>query len=201
MKKISIILLTIAIMFSLIGCSSKSVQKQESASQSNDEVDVDEGLLMVTINIPNSFFEFCNTTAEDYVNNAKSDPTMKQAFNDVVLNNDGSVSLTMTKNNYDEFMIKFAESINNSIQDLKTDESYSNFKEIKTNDDFTEFDIILENGQLSITESFSYITFFMYGKLYQMFKEDPNNKIKVSFYDAENNLIETKTYDENEDLN
>jgi len=203
MKKILTVLLSIMMLFSLAGCGEKKNETTtENPKQENETLNVDEGLLTVTINLPNSFFESFETTAEDYVNGLKADSTEEELFKEVILNDDGSVTLKMSKSKYNKMMDEMAKSINDSIQEMINDtETYSNFADIKTNSDFTEFNITLANGQVSLVESFSVIAFYMYGGIYQMFTENPNMDIKVNFYDTAGNLIDTSTYDQNNNLN
>lgn len=204
MKKILTVLLATMMLFSLVGCGEKKQETSnpEEVKQENDTVAVDEGLLTATINLPNSFFESFDTTAEAYVEKMQADSTEEELFKEVVLNDDGSVTLKMSKSKYNKMMDEMAKSINDSIQEMISDtETYSNFADIKTNSDFTEFNITLANGQVSLVESFSVIAFYMYGGIYQMFTENPNMDIKVNFYDTAGNLIDTSTYDQNNNLN
>ena len=203
MKKILTILLSIMMLFSLVGCGEKKNETTtENPKQENETLNVDEGLLTVTINLPNSFFESFETTAEDYVNGLKADSTEEELFKEVILNDDGSVTLKMSKSKYNKLMDEMAKSVDESIQELINDnENYPNIANIKANSDYTQFDVTLASNQLSFMDSFVTIAFYMYGGIYQMFTENPNMDIKVNFYGADGTLIDTSSYGQNNNLN
>ena len=81
-----------------------------------ETVTVDENLLDVTVTLPNSFFESFETTAEDYVDSMNEGN--QKIFKEVKVNDDGSVSITMTKTQYNEFMGEMEKSIDDSLKEM-----------------------------------------------------------------------------------
>jgi len=83
------------------------------AETSDESIDVDKGLLNVTITLPASFFEdLSDFDPEAY--------TQEHGFKETVVNQDGSVSITMSKNKHNELMeemkVETEETINNLIE-------------------------------------------------------------------------------------
>ena len=181
--------LSALMVFSLIGCS----QKQDVSAkpeETKETVEVDEGLLNVTVTLPASFFEMMGTTSEDYVAEMKEDQGDK--LKDVKINDDKSVELTMSKKNYNEMMDNMTKSIDESIQKMVDDqETYPNITAVTVNKDYTEYTVTLESGELGFNESFSVLNFYIWGGLYQAFAGNGGTPIIVNFVDKDGNLIQT----------
>ena len=60
-------------------------------------------------------------------------------------------------------------------------DDYPNFVSIKTNSDFTSFEIITQSEELDITESFSVLVFYMISGMYNVFDGTAVDNCKVTF--------------------
>lgn len=188
MKKGFKAFLSVLMILSLGACS----QKEDNAKpeETKETVEVDEGLLNVTVTLPAGFFEMMGTTSEDYVAQMKEDQGDK--LKDVKINDDKSVEITMSKKDYNEMMDSLAASIDDSIQKLVDDqETFPNITGVTVNDGYTEFTVTLESGKMSFNDSFSVLNFYIWGGLYQAFAGNNDTPILVNFVDKDGNLIET----------
>ena len=145
--------------------------------ENNERVEVDESLLTVTITLPNSFFETFDTTAEEYVNKVEGGNSF---FNKVEMNDDGSVSITTTKAQYNEYMAQLEKTTDESLQVFTDNEDYA-ISSIAHNKDFSEFKVTLDNDEVGLTESFMVIVFAMYGGIYQLFAGVDNTFVRVIY--------------------
>ena len=179
MKKIlSLIICT----FILISCSSVS----------NDTSSVNTGIFNINITLYNTFFEQFDMTAEEYVEAHNDDGKIK----DIKVNDD-SVTITMSKNDYNEYMEELKESNDLVINELLSDDIYS-FTNIEYDEDYTVFDCFMNGDSVSDLDKLSLFSFWMCGGLYQSFKGENEIKVIVNFYNNNNELIETWDSSEND---
>lgn len=197
MKK-QFLLIMLSIMLLLSGCGSKkdsgngAGEQNNESQESSETVTVDESLMNVTITLPNSFFEdFLDTSAEEYVASLGEN---SNAFKNAVVNEDGSVSVTMSKKEYNEYMTELGKSIDDSIKELIDDESNS-FVSVDHDKKYETFTVKLSTDEIGLGESFMAIGFVMFGGIYQMF--DGNQKPHIIVKYVGPNGTELQTFDSN----
>ena len=138
------------------------------------DVDVDKGVFDVTLNIPKDF-------AGDTTQQELDESVKEKGYKSATLNSDGSITYVMTKAQHKEMMDGITDSINQSLSEMVGSEDYPNFTDIKANDDFTSFTITTKSSELSLDESISVITFYMYGGMYAIFNGTHADNIHVDF--------------------
>lgn len=132
MKKIGVVILAAIMLFAFAACSGDastespnesdasatvessepSVQESQAEQQTaSNAVQVDEGLLDVSITVPASYFE----DMTDYDPDTYAD---EQGFKKVVVNEDGSVSITMSKSKHNELMTGMKANLDQSFAEL-----------------------------------------------------------------------------------
>ena len=189
MKRVFIILTVM--MLCLSGCTKKEEQLSENSSNTEEDehktIEVDERLIDVTITFPNSFFTTFDTTAEEYVDSfQKEDSRIKK----VVLNEDQSVSMTISKADYKKMLSEMEENVNESLEKIIEDDSNSVIA-IDHNKDFSVFDVRLSADELSFADSFLVLSFSMLGGFYQMFAGNKEIEVKVNFIGTDGTVINT----------
>ena len=105
------------------------------------------------------------------------------------MNDDGSATYTMTKQQHKEMMDGIRNSINQSLNEMIGSEDYPNFTAIEANEDFTSFTVTTSASELSLTDGVSVIGFYMYGGLYNIFNGTPVDNIHVDFVNADSGEI------------
>ncbi len=192
MKKLLLMLLCLLM---LCGCGSKKedVNSSPAGADTSEEkqeetVTVDENLLDVTVTLPNSFFESFETTAEDYV--ASMNEGDQKTFKEVKVNDDGSVSITMTRGQYNEFMGEMEKSIDDSLKEMIDGGDFA-FVSIDHDKKYENFTVTLSTNELGFAESFSVMGFAMLGGIYQLFDGNQNPNITVKFIGANGTEIQT----------
>lgn len=165
-----------------------SESSNEDADQNIDsgaKVEVDKGLIDVTLNIPPDLVG--DTTQEEL------DATCKEkGFKSIVLNDDGSATYTMTKEQHKKLMEEYKIQIDNTINEMIGSEDYPNITSIEANDNYTEFTVATKNKELDMAESFSAMSFYMYGGIYNAFNGENVENISVTFINADSgDVIET----------
>lgn len=151
MKNMCSFLLAVLMLLSLTACSGNTntesppasdniatVESDETSSQedqieqqaSGGEVQVDEGLFNVTITLPASYFEdMTNFDPDTYAN--------EQGFKEVAVNEDGSISITMSKTKHNELMAQMKASLDQAFMELVEAEDTPYIKAVTSSDGYT----------------------------------------------------------------
>ncbi len=142
-----------------------------------------------SVEVEKKLFDVKLTIPKDYVGESTQEDLNKlcdeKGFHSITLNEDGSATYIMTKTQHKDLMAEYYAQINNSLQEMIGSENYPNITAIDTNDDFTEFTVTTKSTELSITESFSVLGFYMYGGLYSVFNGTEVDNISVTFVNAD----------------
>lgn len=172
---------------SLESSADSSIAETETTEELSDieaigDIEVDENLFSVELTIP---ADFVGETTQEELDSIATE----KGFKSIVLHDDGSATYTMTKAQHKEMMDEMADSINSSLAEMVGSENYPNFTGIKTNDNFTEFTITTKSTELDMSESFSVITFYMYGGMYNIFNGTPVDNVSVTFINADSGEV------------
>ncbi len=146
------------------------------------DVDVDKGLFNVTITIPKDFIG--DTTQADIDESVK-----EKGYKSGTLNDDGSVTYVMNKEQHNELMKGIEESIDNSLAEMIGSENTPNITDIKANDDYTSFTVTTKSTELGLAESFSVMAFYTYGGMYAIFNGEKVDNIHVDFVNADSGEV------------
>lgn len=192
MKKILIVLLSVLMLFSLVGCGSKeetTKTEEQKTKEETKEVEVDKDLLDVTITVPGDYYTDVEVTQEYLDNECK-----EKGYISETLNSDGSVSITMSKAKHKELLNELAGEMDKTIEEMVNSTDYS-FQKIEYNNDYTKFDVTLNADEVGLYESFASITFILSGVTYNMFNGKERSKITVNFYNASGALIDSNEFE------
>lgn len=154
-------------------------------------IQVDEKLLTVDVTLPASFFE---GKTEDDIREAAENAGYKS----YKLNDDGSVTYTMTKAKRDEMLNDYKESIDSTIEGMISGENQvESFTKIEYNNEVSEFDIYVDAQKHSMWDNFYVIIFYTMGSFYQNFAgANPDDvDVIVNFVDKDTlEVLETSSY-------
>jgi hypothetical protein len=180
MKKIYAFLVVFIMLLSVIACSNSatlddtdndaaagsdgaSEQKDQTEQQtSSDTVQVDEGLLNVTITLPASYFEgMTDFDPEAYAN--------EQKFKKVVVNKDGSISITMSKTRHDELMAETKADIDKSFAELIGADDTPYIKAITSSDGYRKVTVDVDKSGYESTLDVTPINIGVLALMYQQY--------------------------------
>lgn len=180
MKKLFKLFTITCLILSLFGCGNKETKDDNS-------VQVDKEIFDVTITIPASWYE----ETDEEISQSKLDEQYKDSgFKSVTLNDDGSVTMVMSKSQHNELMEELKKSIDESITELINDENCS-YNEIKYNKNLTQFDVILSTNEANFYDSMACLTLYFSGAMYNIFNGTETKDILINLYDVNGNLIDT----------
>ncbi len=199
MKKIISVLICLGILGGLTSCSkettitksSEEVTATEASEQDTKEtmssdqidsvsdIDVDEGLLTVTITLP------ADLLGEEMNQEAVDKAVSENGYISGTYNDDGSVTYTMTKAQHQKVLKEYTESLDKSLQDMVDSDDYPNIVAITHNGDFTDFTITYAADEVSLVDSFSILVYYAAGGYYGVFSGTSPENIHVAFVNAD----------------
>lgn len=143
-------------------------------------VQVDEGLLAVEITLPASFFEDTDMTAFDPDQYAE-----KQGFVSAVLNDDGSVTVKMSKAKHNELLAALTKQCDESFSAMVRAEDSPYIKAITHTDDFSVITAQVDRATYE-AEVINFTPFIlgMSGMMYQAFTKG-SPRIEIIIKDAD----------------
>lgn len=162
----------------------ESVQPAESPDASLSDLDA-----LGDIEVEKQLFDVTLTIPADYVGESTQEDLDKirdeYGYESVTLNDDGSATYVMTKSQHKEMLEEYRTQINTNLQEMVGSEDYPNFTAIEANDNFTEFTVTTKSAELDFTESFSVLSFYMYGGMYGIFSGETADNVIVTFINAD----------------
>lgn len=132
----------------LVACSDNNDQSQDTEESTNEEsgIEVDKGLLNVEITLPASLVG--EEGMEDF------EASMKETVDsDITLNDDGSVTVKMSKSDHKKMLEELKEEFVASVDSIIEDESFVTIQDITYNKDLTNIQMIVSD-QESFENSF-----------------------------------------------
>ena len=200
MKKILLILLVLSMFITFAGCSSNdssdvetssplesetvedSLQEDEDELSAIGDAEVENGILTVSITLPASLVK--DVTQEDLDNDTSG------TYQSAKLNDDGSVTMKLTKTQYKEMLASISQELDACIKEISESDDY-NIDKVEHNDDFSKFDVTLSTDEVGLYDSIASLAFYMYGGMYQIFKGSKSANVVVNYYDTNGALIES----------
>lgn len=156
----------------------------DTSSEEPSGIQVEEGLLNVDITMPASFFE---DKTEGEIK-ADADET---GYGKCVINEDGSVTYTMSRNKHKEALAAFKNSIDEAIDGMVNGEdAVESFQKIEYNDNVSEVNIYVDQDNTAF-DSFSGLAFYFMGSYYQTFSGNDPNSVDVVVNFIDNDTHET----------
>jgi len=147
------------------------------------EVEVENGILTVSITMPKDF-------VTEEITQEKLDAEAGNSYLSAKLNNDGTVTYKLTKAQYRAMLDGITKGMEESFQEMINDENRS-IREIKHNDTYSVFDVTLDTDAVGLGDSFTVLAFYMYGGLYGIFSGNKIDNVIVNFYDPAGKLIQS----------
>lgn len=199
--KNKIVLMILAVTLAISGCgsTSKPVSTESASAESQNESDTDDSqvessdldalgdvevekeLFDVTINIPS---DYISATTQEELDEAVAELGCK-----ATLNEDGSATYVMTKQQHKKLMDDMANNINTALNEMIESEDYPNITNVSANSDFTEFTVTTKNTEPDLSESLAVMGFYMYGGMYHIFDGTEVDNIHVDYVNADSGEI------------
>lgn len=198
-KKLTSIILSILLVLSFVGCTQSDPDTTNdtanSASETTEEstaakgIETDEKLLSVEITLPASLFE-----GQDMASFDTAAYVEEQGFLSAKVNEDGSLTVTMTKSKHNELLDEMATSLDTSFAEFANSEDTPYIKEITHNDDFTAVTMKVDKAAYENAFDLTPLAIGISVAMYQAFTETEYH-VEISIVDvATGDTINTITY-------
>ena len=206
-KKITSIILALTLILSFAGCAQSNTEPTVDPSSSSSQptsipetkatedpavdynVDTDEKFLTVEITLPSSFFQ-----GEDMATFDTDAYVKENGFIAAKVNEDQSLTVTMTKGKHQDLLNEMSASIETSLAEYVESEDTPYIKEITHNDDFTV--VTMKVDRAAYESAFDMMPFViaMSAGMYQMFLEMESH-VEINIVDvATGETFKTTTY-------
>lgn len=187
-KKIITIVLALTLCFALAACGKSNTETNENVIDTevtdntsvSDSEDDDE---VIKITMPAFLYE--SVTNEEIIYIAQ-----EAGYSSCLINEDGSVTYTLTKAKYNELIDNFSNEIDEYISMyLDGENAVESFQNITYNKDYTEFDFLVDSNTFSDEDTAYSFVFYTCGISYQAFTGIDTDKIEVTikFIDISDN--------------
>lgn len=200
MKRLSGILLILALLLTLFSgciCASAEAPAADAAEPQKAElthediwagleelglVETQNSLAYTYVTMPAEFF--------DGMTQASLDSMAGEMYISAKLNDDGSVTYKVTKDQHKFMLDTITEMIDGAVEQMLASDDYA-YTKIEHNADYTCFDVSLSTEELGMMEGFMTMAFYMYGGLYGRFTGHPAEVITINYYGPSGNMITT----------
>jgi hypothetical protein len=161
------------------------------SSTGSAPIETDEKLLTVKVTLSPMLFE--DKTPEEIKAEAKENGIKK-----CVINEDGSVTYTMTKAKRDAMLDEMKDNFKETYDGLiNGEEKIESFVDIKAKDDFSQIDIYVNKAKYTFLDSMNAMVFYVIGVYYQCLSGVDFNEVDVvvNFIDNETEeVLDTASY-------
>ena len=167
----------------LAGCTAGSVEASglttagEAKTSAVNPIEVEEGIFTVDVTIAASFYAIGGGATRAIADKA----VQENGFISGVINPDGSVTFTMTKIQQESYLKELSQSIRDSLADTAADSP--EVTSINANDEFTEFNVLVDAGEFSTFTRFIGLGLAFSASAYQMFSGVENFKATINYVD------------------
>lgn len=160
--------------------SEKTVEPAETAtpSQESQEFEVDEGLLNVKITIPAFFFDDMSDFDPDSY-------AEENGFKDAVVNEDGSVTVTMSKKMHNELMAEYETQIDKTLEEMVEAEDTPYIKEITSSKGYRTVTVSVDKVAYENSWDMTPLSIYFSAALYQIIDgSEPHCEVIVEDVDT-----------------
>lgn len=165
-------------------------QKEEKPKEEK-AIEVDKGILHVTITLPASLFKGENI--DDVISKAK-----EQGVQEVTKNTDGSLTYKISKSEYNKMMQDAKEAMVKTIDELQNNQNFKSIKGVEYNDSFSEFTLTVEKETYQKSfDGFAALGIGISSMYYQAFGgvSPEENKTKINLKDiSTGDIFDTVIY-------
>ena len=150
----------------------KQLQEDMDELSKIGDIEVENGILTVSITLPAEYME--GVTQEQL------DAGKGTTYQSATLNDDGSVTYKMTKQQHREMLKSMSDSVDQSMQELIDDDNYT-ITGITHNDNYTVFDVTLEGTEVGFADSFTSDGLLHVRRYVRHFQRDRDGSCRCKF--------------------
>lgn len=112
-------------------------------------------------------------------------------YESAVLNEDGSLTIVMSRSQHDEMLYQFKKSVDEGIAEIIRAAGDSAIEKIEYNDEYSVFTVTVSGDEIGIAERQAADELVMYGTLYHIYSGNDADHIQVEYVGGSGEVIET----------
>lgn len=105
----------------------------------------------------------------------------ENGYESAVLNEDGSLTIVMSRSQHDEMLDQFRKSVDEGIKEIIQAVEDSTIEKIEYNDDYSVFTVTVSGEELGLSERQAADELVMYGTLYHVYTGNDAERIQVDY--------------------
>jgi hypothetical protein len=142
----------------------------DNAMEDSGEIAVDEGLLSTEVRLPRDLFTMGSENPDEFPTQEELEASIDEEGRDieVSINDDGTVSYRMTRNEFNKFKDDLRASVDETIQTSINEES-NIYKSVTYTDDLKEFEVVVDRKAMESSFSFLGFGLLLSSGFYQAF--------------------------------
>jgi hypothetical protein len=113
----------------------------------------------------------------------------ESSYESIVLNEDGSATYTITKEQHAAMLSDLATGINEKLAALPDSDSFEDIASVEADEDFTDFCVTLSGSSIDFDESMSVMVLKMYAVMYHAFDGVTDEVVTISYYNKNGDLV------------
>jgi hypothetical protein len=113
----------------------------------------------------------------------------ESSYESIVLNEDGSATYTITKEQHAAMLADLATGINEKLAALPGSDNYEDIVSVEANGDFTDFKVTVSGSTVDFDESMSVMVLKMYAVMYHAFNGETDEVVTISYYNKNDELV------------
>ena len=158
---------------------------EENKGESASAAETEKAENTVTIVIP--------TIYEDVKTQEEADAVRdRNGYKSAVLEDDGSLVIVMSREQYDELISNFKKYVDQGISEIVGAGGNSTIEKIEYNDDYSVFTVTVSDDEIGVIERRAADELIMYGTLYHVYTGNDVDRIRVDYVSAgSGEIIET----------
>jgi hypothetical protein len=170
-------------------------------TESIGEIAVDEGLLSTEVRLPRDLFTMGSENPDEFPTQEELQALVDKEGHDieVSINDDGTVSYRMSRNEFNEFIDDMKTEIDETIQESINKESKI-YKSVTYTDDLKEFEVVVNRKAMESSLSFLGFQLLVSGGFYQAFTgvDEKDAFVIINYVDEKTGKV-FETYDSRTD--
>ena len=113
----------------------------------------------------------------------------KNGDESATLEEDGSLTIVMSRSQYDEMILQFRESVDKGISEILSAGDGSSIEKIEYNDDYSVFTVTVKGDEIGTIDRYAAEELIMYGTLYHIYTGNDVEHIQVDYVSRESGEV------------
>ena len=136
----------------------------------------------MTLVIPTAYENVSTQEEADDIRN-------RNGYESATLEDDGSLTIVMSRSQYEELLNSFRESVDSGIEEIIAEDYGSSIEKIEYNDDYSVFTVTVTGDEIGPVERQTADELVMYGTLYHIYTAGDADHIRVDYVNRESGEV------------